>query len=112
MAEGAAPLDVDQLVVDHHQALYRYAFRLTGSVADAEDLTQQVFLVAQQKLEQVRDAQCVRGWLFAILRNAYLKTRRQRLPLPAASAELDINTVPDDDVEEAIDGEQLQAAID
>ncbi len=54
MAESAGPLDVGRLVVDHHQALYRYAYRLSGSAADAEDLTQQVFLTAQQKIDQVR----------------------------------------------------------
>jgi RNA polymerase sigma-70 factor (ECF subfamily) len=112
MTDGAAPLDVSRLVADHHQALYRYAYRLAGSVADAEDLTQQVFLISQQKLDQVRNAECVRGWLFAVLRNCYLKSRRQRLPLPAATAELDINAVPDEVVPREIDGEQLQLAID
>ena len=57
MADRAAPLDVAQLVADHHQALYRFAYRLSGSVADAEDLTQQVFLIAQQKSDQVRDTE-------------------------------------------------------
>ncbi len=105
-------MDVGQLVVDHHQALYRYAFRLAGSSADAEDLTQQVFLIAQQKLAQVRDAQGVRSWLFTILRNCYLKSRRTRVPLAAASIDLDINDVPDEAVERPIDSEQLQRAID
>ncbi|MGD9722388.1 MAG: RNA polymerase sigma factor [Pirellulales bacterium] len=112
MAAEGAPLDIGPLVVEHHQALYRYAFRLTGSAADAEDLTQQVFLIAQQKLEQLRDARCARSWLFTVLRNDYLKARRQRLPLPAASLELDINGVPDETIESEIDSEQLQAAID
>ena len=31
------------LVEEHHARLYRYAFRLTGSVTDAEDLTQEFF---------------------------------------------------------------------
>ncbi len=111
MAEGAAPPDVGQLVSDYHQALYRYAFRLAGSAADAEDLTQQVFLIAQQKLDQLRDANCVRAWLFTVLRNCYLKTRRQRVPLPAAAVELDINLVPDAVTANDIDSERLQAAI-
>lgn len=102
---------VAQLVVDHHEPLYRYAYRLTGSVADAEDLTQQVFLIAQQKLDQVRRAECVRGWLFAVLRNAYFKALRQRVPLPIAGTDLDINTIPAETLEDPVDGEQLQQAI-
>ena len=112
MAESAAPLDVGRLVADHHQALYRYAFRLAGSAVDAEDLTQQAFLIAQQKLDQLRNAQCARGWLFTVLRNCYLKTRRRRLPIPAASLELDVNSIPEDAVEHQVDSQRLQAAID
>jgi RNA polymerase sigma-70 factor, ECF subfamily len=99
-----------QLVADYHEALYRYAYRLSGSAQDAEDLTQQVFLVAQQKLDQVRDADCVRGWLFTVLRNCYLKGRRKGLGLPVC--ELDVETIPQAPPAELIDSEELQAAID
>ena len=107
-------LDVAQLVVDHHQVLYGYAYRLTGSTSDAEDLTQQAFLIAQQKLDQLRDAQSARGWLFSVLRNCFLKSHRQRMPQPAASIDLDVNTIPDEvlnEPDEPFDSEQLQAAI-
>lgn len=112
MADGAAPLDVGQLVADHHASLYRYAFRLAGSAVDAEDLTQQVFLIAQQKLDQVRDAQCVRSWLYTVLRNCFLKSRRQQSPVPAGAIELDINAIPDEVLERDVDSERLQNAID
>ncbi len=110
MPDRAAPLAVAQLVADYHEPLYRYAYRLSGSVADAEDLTQQAFLIAHQKLDQVRDSQCVRGWLFTVLRNCYLKGRRKGLGLPIA--ELDVNTLPAEPPAEAIDGQELQAALD
>ena len=50
MVDDLASIDMARLVGEHHQAVYRYAYRLTGSVADAEDLTQQTFLTMQQKL--------------------------------------------------------------
>ncbi|REK13037.1 MAG: RNA polymerase subunit sigma [Planctomycetota bacterium] len=109
MADRDAQAAIAQLVADHHQALYRYAFRLSGSSADAEDLTQQAFLVAQQKLDQVRDAGAVRGWLFTVLRNCYLKYRRKRLALPMA--ELDMAAIPQEPPER-IDTQELQEAID
>lgn len=68
--------EVSALVEAHYAVLYRYAFRLSGSAADAEDLTQQAFLTAQQKLDQLRTAENAKAWLFAIIRNAYLKSRR------------------------------------
>ena len=33
----APPLSIAQLVQAHHQAVFRYAYRLVGSVPDAED---------------------------------------------------------------------------
>ena len=63
---------VQQLVEEHYGSLYRYAYRLSGSAADAEDLTQETFCQAQLKLAQLRDHSRARAWLFSILRNAYL----------------------------------------
>jgi len=109
--ESHGPSAMAQLVADHHQTLYRYAYRLTGSVPDAEDLTQQVFLIAQQKIEQVRDVESVRGWLFTVLRNCFLKSLRQRVPMPVANTEIDVNSLPDEVLEAPIDSERLQAAV-
>jgi len=63
---------VQKLVEEHYSALYRYAYRLTGSAVDAEDLTQDTFCQAQLKLGQLRDRARAKAWLFSILRNAYL----------------------------------------
>ena len=68
--------EVAALVETHYDDLYRYACRLCGRPADAEDLTQQTFLTAQRKLDQLREAAKARAWLFAVLRNTYLKSRR------------------------------------
>jgi RNA polymerase sigma-70 factor (ECF subfamily) len=67
---------VQQMVDDHYAALYRYAYRLSGSATEAEDLTQETFCQAQLKLCQLRDSQRAKAWLFAILRNHYLHRLR------------------------------------
>src|SRR5207244_5397479 len=67
---------VQRLVDDHYVSLYRYAYRLSGSAADAEDLTQEAFCKAQMQLRQLRDPGKAKAWLFSILRNAYLHRRR------------------------------------
>lgn len=106
------PVDLTQMVADHHAVLYRYAYRLTGTVADAEDLTQQTFLAAQANLGQLRDGSAARSWLFQILRNCFLKQQRQRRPRPAADLELDVEAIADDlPVDEPLDEERLQAAL-
>jgi RNA polymerase sigma-70 factor (ECF subfamily) len=63
---------IQQLVDAHYPNLYRYAYRLTGSSADAEDLTQDTFCKAQLQMGQLRDPSRARAWLFSILRNGYL----------------------------------------
>jgi RNA polymerase sigma-70 factor (ECF subfamily) len=67
---------VQQLVDEHYSSLYRYAYRLTGSAVDAEDLTQETFCQAQLKLAQLRDRGRAKAWLFSILRNGYLHRLR------------------------------------
>ncbi len=112
MADRRARMDVAQLVAEYHQAVYAYAYRLSGSVPDAEDLTQQVFLVAQQKLGQLRKAESARAWLFAILRNTFFKDRQRRRPIPVATLQLDIDAIPAEIPDgEQIDSERLQEAI-
>lgn len=106
-----SPLDLRTLVEDHHRDVYRYAYRLTGRVADAEDLTQQTFLIAQQRLHQVRQPERVLSWLFAVLRTCYLKSERKPVPLPASGIELDVDSIPEGAAETAIDEELLQGAI-
>jgi len=83
---------IQQLVEDHYQVLYRFAFRLSGSASEAEDLTQETFCQAQKSLAQLRDGSRSKAWLFSILRNAYLhklrSTKRHQTLTPDALAEL------------------------
>jgi RNA polymerase sigma-70 factor (ECF subfamily) len=109
---AASGLDIGTLITAYHREVYRYAYRLCGRPADAEDLTQQTFLVAQQRLHQVRQAEKVAGWLFTILRNCYLKSQTKRQPISAASVELDVDKIPEEVADEDIDRAELQAAID
>lgn len=111
MVDDAEAMDVAQLVRDHHEGVYRYAFRLTGSAVDAEDLCQQVFLTAQQKLGQLRKVESARSWLFAILRNCFLKGQRKWRPIPAEDVRLDVDRIAIELPEEGIDPEQLQKAL-
>jgi RNA polymerase sigma-70 factor (ECF subfamily) len=107
------PLDLEALVAEHGPVLYRYAYRLTGLAADAEDLTQQVFLTALSKLEQLRDPAAARAWLCAVLRRAYLRSQRRPRPQPVANLDVDVDLLAVDVPEElAFDSEELQHAID
>lgn len=106
-------MDIGQLVSEHHAAVYRYAFRLSGMVCDAEDLTQQTFLAAHQNLGQLREPAHARAWLYTILRHAYSKLSAKRLPLSASPFEIDLDEVVDELPDEPlVDPQRLQEAID
>lgn len=65
---------LSELVELYYADVYRFAFRLAGNQADAEDLTQRTYLTACQKFQQVRDVAKIRAWLFTITRHTFLKT--------------------------------------
>jgi RNA polymerase sigma-70 factor (ECF subfamily) len=69
---GSAADGFCHLVDAHYEALFRYAYRLAGTAADAEDLTQEAFGKAFTRLSQLREHDRVKAWLFRILRNLYL----------------------------------------
>jgi|GEM_PF-961209 len=109
-AEEAESL-LRQLIVAHSDAMYRYAYRLTGQSADAEDLTQQAFLLAQQKLHQLRETDRAAAWLFAIVRSCFLKACRKRQQT-ATSADWNIEEVADQSPElDHVDQERLSKSL-
>lgn len=79
--------DLQQLYRQCQPDIYRYLLLLTRSPAAAEDLTQEVFLTALQKLPAFRGASTPRTWLIGIARNHYRSWRRaQKLHLPLEEA--------------------------
>src|SRR3989442_874796 len=112
MGTPGSQATVKRLVEDHYAALYRYAFRLSGSAADAEDLTQEAFCKAQANLAQLRDPARARPWLFSILRNAYLHRLRSERQARCVSLD-DVGDVPEPSADPLpdVDPEQLQLAL-
>jgi RNA polymerase sigma-70 factor, ECF subfamily len=76
------PIDVHKAFDEHHALLFRFAYRLTGSVADAEDIVQACFLELLRpgcSYDPARGP--IRTWLFGVVRNQFLKRCRLR-PAP------------------------------
>ncbi len=57
--------------------LYDYARRQTGNAADAGDIVQDTFVLAIQRLHQLRDPSLVRPWLYAIARSEVHRRHRR-----------------------------------
>ena len=81
-AVGTAGPSLEQVVRDHLDEITRLVCRLLGWQSDVEDIVQEVFLTAAQKLDTLRDKTSVRAWLYQITINKCRTWRyRQKLRL-------------------------------
>lgn len=78
-----------RLFDENHLPLFRFAWRLTGSVADAEDIVQDCFLALLRPDCAFDPARAqIRTWLFGAVRNQWLKRlRRPRLQVESEPAD-------------------------
>src|SRR5687767_2672620 len=67
-----------ELVERHSRAVYRVAFRLTGSAADAEDVVQDAFLKAYRQLERFESRASFGTWMHRIATNCAVDLLRSR----------------------------------
>ncbi|MBY0587624.1 sigma-70 family RNA polymerase sigma factor [bacterium] len=113
MVSQPAPLSVETLARDHLDLLYRYAFRLTRSSTDAEDAVHETFLVAAEKIDQLRSPDSARAWLIQILRHQLFKQRRHAVPTELFELdELPMAEPGQGAIEEQIAAERLMELLD
>lgn len=75
VGEFAALFDV------HRRELYAHCYRMTGSLAEAEDLTQEAFLRAWRNVDRFEGRSSPRTWLYRITTNVcldFLKSHQRR----------------------------------
>jgi RNA polymerase sigma-70 factor, ECF subfamily len=83
----AAEADTEELVVQHYEMLYRFAYGLTHNEADACDLTQQTFYIYAMKGAQLNDPRKVKSWLHTTLYREFLGGRRRIVRFPHQNLE-------------------------
>jgi RNA polymerase sigma-70 factor (ECF subfamily) len=74
------------LVERHYDRIFGLAFRLSGSRAEAEDLTQDICMSLPARLSGWRGASRFTTWLFRVTVNAAHDRRRRQVTLARASA--------------------------
>jgi RNA polymerase sigma-70 factor (ECF subfamily) len=66
------------LVERHSHSVFRLAYRMTGNQQDAEEVVQEAFLRAYQKLEQFESRANFGTWVYRIAANYSIDRMRQR----------------------------------
>src|SRR5271168_1330521 len=82
MSEAAKPTPAAQelqtrFVEDNLRRIFRQIYHMVGNVADAQDLTQEAFIKALQRQEQLKDAEKAAHWLSRIATNTALDFLRR-----------------------------------
>lgn len=73
---GARPLDIARLYDEHAAYLCRVVHRLTGSRETAEDVVQEVFVLAYHRRAELEDRAGIRTWLYRAAVNHVRHRRR------------------------------------
>ena len=102
-----------ELVAHIRPELHRYCARMTGSVADGEDVVQDALARAYYDLAELKEPAAMRAWLFRIAHNRALDwLRRYDRRMGESLEEPDALAAPADDPEDGVAREQaLKAAL-
>ncbi len=68
----------EELYRQHAARLYNLAYRMLGNAADAEDLLQEIFLLAHRKLGSFRGQSALGTWLYRLATNQCLDHLRSK----------------------------------
>ncbi|MGP8198587.1 MAG: RNA polymerase sigma factor [Limisphaerales bacterium] len=76
-SQSGDPAAFAELIQKHQRMIHSLTYRMTGSLADAEDLAQETFINAYRQLDSYRGAAKFSTWLYRIAINACLTWRRR-----------------------------------
>ncbi len=69
------------LVRGHYQAIYRFLFHLTHDIPRAEDLTQETFAAAWERISTFQGRSTLKTWLHRIAYTKFIDSQRLRAAL-------------------------------
>ncbi len=103
--DASTPLRLDDWMERHKLMVFRTAWRMLGSTADAEDIAQDVFLRLHAHRGEITPA-----WIYRITVNLCLDQIRKRKP-QADESELFLLAAPQTNPEQALDNQEKQAQL-
>lgn len=84
---------LQNLIIRHQTFIYNLAFKMTKSVEDSEDLTQEVFIKAITSLSKFEGKSQFRTWLYRITVNHFLNAQKRKSELRVIDFETYFNSI-------------------
>ncbi len=78
VTNSTRPYTFADMVENHQVEVLRYLRRLTGDVAEAEDLFQETFLRALSAFDKLRTGSNHRAWVYRVATHVFLNARRTK----------------------------------
>jgi RNA polymerase sigma-70 factor (ECF subfamily) len=75
-SQNGDPAAFEALIRNHQHMVHSLTYRMTGSLADAEDLAQETFIRAYERIGEFRGASKFSTWLYRIVVNTCLNWRQ------------------------------------
>lgn len=80
---------MERLLRQAQESAYRFSVMVCGQSDDTEDVMQDALLSTYRHVNQIREPEAFRAWLFRTVRNACLISRRRKVGQPAHVMSLD-----------------------
>jgi len=74
--------DFEREAIPHMNALYNFAYRMTGDKDDADDLVQETYLKAYRFFDKFEKGTNCKAWLFRIMKNSFINDYRKLIKEP------------------------------
>ncbi len=86
---GGSEQAFDDFVDAYRSRLFQYSYLMCGHREDAEEVAQETLLKVFQSLDQLREPERLKPWVFRIAKNACLMKRRKSIFAPSVELSLD-----------------------
>lgn len=107
-------MNFTEVVNQHWTAVYKLLHTLSGNLHDTEDLTQETFLKALNRLDSFQAGTNLRAWLLRIATNTFFDLRRKRKRInqePLPNEVPGVSFQPGHAMEVGEQGERLRKAM-
>ena len=98
----------ERIVIRHERQVLMTAFRLLGSIPDAQDVAQEVFLRLHRHLSRLAEDRALAAWLYRVTVNACHDARRAKQPTIPLE---DIYAAPREDADAGVATEECRLLV-